>query len=89
METKSAAEIMANAGVPNMLEGRKLTVSDTSAPKRVPEKTYLGDSVYAELENGGLKLTTENGGPFGASNTIFLEPEVYEALVRYAERCKP
>lgn len=45
------------------------------------QKTYLGDSVYAEIENGMLKLTTENG--MGASNTIYLEQEVYEALVEY------
>ena len=41
-------------------------------------KQYLGDSVYVELENGMLKLTTENGA--GANNTIFMEPQVYEAL---------
>jgi hypothetical protein len=45
---------------------------------------YLGDSVYVEVENGMLKLTTNNG--MGASNTIFLELEVYQALVRYYER---
>jgi hypothetical protein len=47
---------------------------------------YLGDSVYVELEDGMLKLTTNNG--HGATNTIFLEPEVYEALTLYVEcRC--
>ncbi len=46
-------------------------------------KTYLGDSVYAEIENGMIKLTTENG--FGPINTIFLELEVYEALERYVK----
>lgn len=45
---------------------------------------YLGDSVYVELEYGMLKLTTNNG--YGATNTIFLEPEVYEALTLYVER---
>lgn len=25
-------------------------------------KQYLGDSVYAEIANGMIKLTTENGG---------------------------
>jgi len=33
------------------------------------KKVYLGDSVYAELEDGMIKLTTENG--YGPSNTIF------------------
>ena len=31
-----------------------------------------------------FKLTTENG--FGASNTIYMEPEVYAALTKYVER---
>jgi hypothetical protein len=45
------------------------------------DKQYLGDSVYVEVESGMLKLTTENGRV--PSNTIFLEPEVYDALTRY------
>lgn len=49
-------------------------------------KEYLGDSVYAEIENGMVKLTTENG--FGPSNEIFLEPEVINALNRYVEWVK-
>jgi len=49
-------------------------------------KDYLGDSVYAEDEGGVIILTTENG--FGPSNTIVLEPEVLEALKRFAERMK-
>lgn len=47
-------------------------------------RTYLGDSVYVDIENGMLKLTTENG--YGPSNTIYLEPEVADALVKYIER---
>ncbi len=48
------------------------------------EKEYIGDSVYVEVENGMLRLTTDNG--LGPTNEIFLEPVVYEGLVRYAER---
>ena len=44
-------------------------------------KEYLGDSVYVEIENGMIKLTTENG--YGPSNTIFLEVVVYDHLVKY------
>ena len=44
-------------------------------------KVYLGDSVYVEIEHGMLKLTTENG--LGATNAIYLEPEVFEALAKY------
>jgi hypothetical protein len=48
-------------------------------------KDYLGDSVYAEVDDcGNLVLTTENG--LGASNTIVLEPEVIAALERYVKR---
>lgn len=47
-------------------------------------KTYLGDAVYAEIEGGMVKLTTEDG--VEATNTIWLEPEVYERLLKYVER---
>ncbi len=48
-------------------------------------KTYLGDSVYVEEEGETrmIKLYTNNG--FGPSNIIYLEPEVWEALVRWKE----
>lgn len=49
-------------------------------------KTYLGDGVYADTEDGMLKLTTENG--YGASNTIYLEPEVIDALIRYVNTAR-
>lgn len=45
-------------------------------------KRYLGDSVYIEIENGMFKLTTNNG--FGPTNTIYLEPDVYDALNEFA-----
>ncbi len=45
------------------------------------EKTYLGDSVYADFYRGLLLLTTENGmGP--PSNSICLEDKVVEALLK-------
>lgn len=46
--------------------------------KHMFEKTYLGDSVYAEFDGFAITLTTENG--YGPSNTIVLEPEVLQAL---------
>lgn len=50
-----------------------------------PNKDYLGDSVYAEMDQyGGLVLTTENG--YGPSNTIILKPQVQQALVYYTRR---
>jgi hypothetical protein len=41
-------------------------------------KTYLGDGVYADVEYGMIKLTTEDG--ISTTNTIYLEPEVINAL---------
>jgi len=46
-------------------------------------KVYLGDSVYAEWENGMLLLTTNNGHPDDPRNKIYLEPEVIRALNKY------
>lgn len=50
------------------------------------DKEYLGDSVYAEIEAGMVKLTTDNG--FGPSNTIYLDIDVYNELVAYVERAR-
>lgn len=49
-------------------------------------KVYLGDSVYADMSDGMIKLTTENGYPDDPRNVIFLEMEVFVALVGYGER---
>ena len=51
-------------------------------------KTYLGDSVYAEYEDGTLILTTENGVPTDPSNSITLEDEVLKALAKFIVRMK-
>jgi hypothetical protein len=56
-------------------------VSASNAPSN---KDYLGDSVYADFDGWYITLTTENG--VEASNTIALEPQVFNALLRYAER---
>jgi len=44
-------------------------------------KRYLGDGVYAAIEHGMVKLTTDDG--VAVSNVIFLEPDVLEALKRF------
>ncbi len=49
----------------------------------VPPKVYLGDAVYAEVEHGMIKLTAEG---WNTTHEIYLEPEVYSALVEYARR---
>ena len=45
---------------------------------------YLGDSVYVDHTDGMLILTTNNGE--GPSNTICLEPEVWELLLEFARK---
>jgi hypothetical protein len=52
-------------------------------PPPLIEKRYLGDGVYAGVERGMIKLTTE--APAGYANTIYLEPEVMQALQQYYE----
>jgi len=47
-------------------------------------KEYIGDSVYVDIVDGMIALTTENG--FGATNTIFLEPCGYAKLLEYVTR---
>jgi hypothetical protein len=49
-------------------------------------KTYLGDSVYADFQDGQIILTTENGLSTDPSNTIILEPEVYVALTWFVAK---
>jgi hypothetical protein len=46
-------------------------------------KRYLGDGVYVEVDRGMLKLTAENG--IEATDTIYLDPEVFRALRAYYE----
>jgi hypothetical protein len=47
-------------------------------------KEYLGDSVYADFDGFQIVLTTENG--YGATNTIYMEPDVVAAFLKYKER---
>ena len=44
-------------------------------------KTYLGDGVYAAVDEYGITLTTENG--IEITNTICLEPDVIKALLEF------
>lgn len=55
-------------------------------------KTYLGDSVYAEYENGAIALTatyqntTDEHGWHTEENTILLSPEVLRALITFVSQ---
>lgn len=48
-------------------------------------KTYLGDSVYAEFDGFSIVLTTENGLPSDPSNRIVLDDSVIQALNNYVQ----
>jgi hypothetical protein len=49
------------------------------------DKQYLGDGVFVEtVEDGVVRLTTEDG--IATSNTIYLAPELWEALKLYMEQ---
>ena len=45
-------------------------------------KTYLGDSVYASFDGWMIKLEAND-----ASETIYLEPQVLDALNEFAKEC--
>ena len=49
-------------------------------------KTYLGDSVYVDIEDDMVILTTDNGYPDDPRNVIYLEPAVLAALMDYCDR---
>ena len=42
--------------------------------------------MYVEYDGYSIILTTENGMPTDPSNTIVLEPEVYNALLKFVGR---
>ncbi|TFH47229.1 MAG: hypothetical protein E4H01_08660 [Lysobacterales bacterium] len=44
-------------------------------------KKYMGDAVYADFDGYHIILTTENG--IRVTNSIALEPTVFDALTRY------
>lgn len=50
-------------------------------PARSPDAQYLGDGVYADVEEGMIRLTAEDG--VGAQHTIYLEMDVVSALLEW------
>jgi hypothetical protein len=46
-------------------------------------KEYIGDGVYAEVKDGQLFLTTENGR--GTTNTVIIDRDTYQSLMGYLE----
>lgn len=52
-------------------------------------KEYIGDGVYVTIEGttGAIILTAEDG--VRITNTIYLEPDIWVALVRLVRRSRP
>ena len=51
---------------------------------QLKDSTYLGDAVYATFDGYQIWLHTSNG--IEVTNSIALEPAVYDALVRYVHK---
>jgi hypothetical protein len=49
-------------------------------------KEYIGDGVYANPNDGGIELTTENG--IDIDNTIYLEWSVMKTLIAFYGKIK-
>jgi len=45
------------------------------------EKRYLGDGVYAEVKEGMIYLTTENG--IEAQNTVVMDPDILDKFSEF------
>jgi len=50
--------------------------------------TYLGDGVYAQVEDGYIVLTTESHLKTEADNCVYLEPQVLTALIAYIQKAR-
>lgn len=50
------------------------------------KKQYIGDGAYVAYDGYSLILTAEDG--IRATDTIYLEPDVWASLVSYVERLK-
>lgn len=49
-------------------------------------KAYLGDGLYADYDGYQIVLTAENG--LCTTHTVYLDPSVYQALIRYVDAMK-
>jgi hypothetical protein len=55
-----------------------------SARKGLQMKDYIGDGVYVEFDGFGIELRANSPD---SPHVIYLEPQVLEALNRFAKRC--
>lgn len=63
---------------------QKLNSMGEIADTKENYKKYLGDGTYVEFNGYHIVLTTSNG--ITNINTIALEPDVFEALVKYEKQ---
>jgi len=49
-------------------------------------KVYLGDGLYASFDGYQFALSAENG--IQATDTVYLEPEVLDAFLRFVEQIR-
>jgi hypothetical protein len=61
------------------------TVPPTT-PRPPPSDTYLGDGLYARFADGMIELRAPRAFQEKSTDRVFLDPEVFEALLRFAER---
>lgn len=57
--------------------------------QQAPEPVHLGDGLYASVDCGMIRLTTGHHDPRLADDEVYLEPEVFAALVAFARRVWP
>lgn len=50
---------------------------------------YLGDSVYVQMEDEFVMLTTTSHRSVEADNVIYLDPEVLEKLIKWLQDRRP
>lgn len=55
--------------------------------EKFTHRDYLGDAVYVAIENGMIRLTTEDG--ISINNVIYMEPSVIKTFLRYLIRIAP
>ena len=63
-------------------------MSTTTGPKefgmtRRGSDTFLGESVYVNVDCGVVRITTKSSDVAPAASRIYLSPGVFEALVRH------
>ncbi len=60
------------------------------SPAAQPRRAYLGDGVYVSFDGYHLRLdTTRAVREDDEIDVIYLEPDAYAALTRYAAACWP